>query len=269
MKLNLGQNLISVMIEKFVKFSLSILLIFFINITLMSQNIGVNDSVRTGIKLNIGADIVSRYLFRGTDLGNSPAIQPSLSLSVANLELGAWGSVATNNSFKEIDLFVKYTFKNISLILTDYYIPLLNGIPASPDNRFLIYNDRKTAHSFEASVLWKGNESFPFWLLGGVFFYGNDKRWGCDAEMDSIEKTYYSTYLEAGYTFTIKDNNADLFVAFTPGAGAYGRSAGFVNIGITGCRKIKISNDFELPVKASLIFNPLVSNVFFVFGITI
>jgi len=164
---------------------------------------------------------------------------------------------------------VKYSYKNLSLIFTDYYIPILNGLPASPDTRFFTYNDEKTAHSLEASVLWRGNESFPLWVLGGVFFYGNDKRWGVDPHRDNNEETYYSTYLEAGYTLKIKENNVDVFTAFTPFAGAYGGHAGFVNVGITGYRKIKITDALELPIKASLMFNPLTSNAFFVLGITI
>jgi hypothetical protein len=106
-------------------------------------------------------------------------------------------------------------------------------------------------------------------LLGCVFFYGNDKRWGCDIKKDTTCQTYYSSYFEAGYTFAIQENSADLFLGFTPTAGAYGNTLGVVNIGITGYRKIKISNDFELPLKTSLIFNPQSSNVFFVFGITL
>jgi len=262
------------MLMKFIKLCFFLLFGFYISSTIKSQD-SVSDTIAgkdeggSVIKLNVGSDIMSRYIWRGTDYGDSPAIQPTLSISVSNFELGCWSSVATNSFYKEIDLYAKYTVKNFSVIFTDYYVPSVNGTAASPDVRYFIYDDKKTAHSFEGSLLYKGGEKFPLWLIGNVFFYGNDKRWGYDAEKDSTNKTYYSSYLEAGYTFRIKDNSADVFLGFTHAAGAYGNTHGVINMGVTGYRKIKITDEFELPVKASLIFNPQSSDVYFVFGITL
>ncbi|NTW33830.1 MAG: hypothetical protein HGB12_14630 [Bacteroidetes bacterium] len=254
---------------KFIKTGLFVLFVLSLNTNIKSQNNSAKDSAKTKIKLNLSSDIMSSYIWRGTDYGNSPSIQPTLSLIKGNFELGSWSSLATNSFYKEIDLYAKYTYKKISLILTDYYIPLVNGATASPDTRYFTYDDKKTAHSLEGSLLFKGSEKFPLWLLGGVFVYGNDKRWGYDIKKDTTNETYYSSYFEAGYTFTIQENSADLFLGFTPNGGAYGSKLGVVNIGVTGYRKIKITNDFELPLKASLIFNPQTSNVFFAFGITL
>jgi hypothetical protein len=44
------------------------------------------------VTLNFGADVMSRYIWRGIDFGNSPAVQPSLFLSWRGLNVGAWGS---------------------------------------------------------------------------------------------------------------------------------------------------------------------------------
>jgi hypothetical protein len=221
------------------------------------------------IKLNIGADVMSRYVWRGSDFGQSPSIQPTLSLSIENFEIGSWGAIATNGLYTEVDLYAKYTLKWFTIAVTDYYIPSLNGTPASPDTRYFIYDDKETAHSLEGSLMFKGGEKFPMWALGGVFFYGNDKRWGYDAGKDSTDKTYYSSYLEIGYPFTIKETGIDIFAGFTPGAGAYGNTLGVVNIGFTGYRKIQITDKFGLPLKATLMFNPQSSNVHFAFGITL
>ena len=220
------------------------------------------------VKLNVGADVMSRYIWRGTDYGHSPSIQPTLSLTIEGFEIGGWGAIATNSYYQEIDAYAKYTLKNFSLTLTDYYIPSVTGLSASPDSSYFNYADEETAHSLEGSLMYKGSEKLPLWVMGGVFFYGNDKRWGYDAAKDTTNQTYYSTYIEAGYTLAIKENNIDFFLGFTPWAGAYGNAAGFVNMGLTGYRKIQITEKFALPVKASLIFNPQSSNVYFAFGIT-
>ena len=251
-----------------VKFtSLSLLLLLLFCTTLKSQN--NSDTTKSAIKLNVSSDIVSRYVWRGTDYGNSPAIQPTLSLTAKNFEVGCWGSVATNSFYKELDLYAKYTYKKFSLIFTDYYIPSATGTPASPDTRYFTFNDKTTAHSFEASLLFKGGDKLPLWLLGAVYFYGNDKRWGYDAQKDIDEKTYYSSYIEAGYTLAIQENSVDLLVGITPSAGAYADKFGVVNVGISGSKKIKISDSFELPLKASLLFNPKASTAHFTLGITL
>jgi hypothetical protein len=168
-----------------------------------------------------------------------------------------------------VDLYAKYTIKGFSVIFTDYYIPSVNGSPASPDTRFSIYDNKTTAHSLEGTLMYKGTGKIPIWILGAAYFYGNDKRWGYDAEKDTLEKNYYSSYIEAGYSFAIKQNSFDVFAGFTPTAGAYGNTLGVVNVGITGYRSIPITKDFSLPLKASLSFNPQASKVFFAFGITL
>jgi len=60
---------------------------------------------------DIGADIVSTYVWRGSELDSSPAIQPSLTYTFAGIgvQVGAWGSYAVSENsgsrYKEIDLF--------------------------------------------------------------------------------------------------------------------------------------------------------------------
>jgi hypothetical protein len=222
----------------------------------------------SSLTLNVGADVMSRYIFRGTDYGNSPSIQPLVSLKCSNFEIGYWGAIATNSFYQEIDLYAKYSIGNLSFIFTDYYIPSITGTPASPDTRYFVFEDKTTAHTFEGAVAYQFGESFPLKLFGSVFFYGNDKRWGFDEEKDSNEDTYFSSYLEIGYPFSIKGNTLDLFMGFTPTAGAFGNTMGVVNLGVTATKNVKVTESFTLPVKSSLIYNPQLSNVHFVFGLT-
>ena len=43
-------------------------------------------------EVGIGADVVSRYIFRGTDFGNAVTVQPGLTYSTDSFEIGAWSS---------------------------------------------------------------------------------------------------------------------------------------------------------------------------------
>jgi hypothetical protein len=222
------------------------------------------------VSLNIGADIMSRYIFRGTDFGDSPSIQPTLSMTINNFELGCWSAISAFSKYREIDLYAKYTIKGFSFIITDYYIPYTTGgSNASPDIRYFSCKNKMTAHTLEASVMYNGSEKYPFWVMGGMFFYGNDKRWGYKPELDTTSATYFSSYFEAGYTFNVKENKIDVFAGITPTAGAYGYGFGLVNLGLTGHKSIKITKEYSLPVKGSLIFNPQANAVHFAFGITL
>ena len=40
----------------------------------------------------IGADVVSRYVWRGSDYGNAAAVQPGIETAVGPVTFGAWGS---------------------------------------------------------------------------------------------------------------------------------------------------------------------------------
>ncbi len=245
--------------------------LFTLVITLILANcIVTNAEENSSTSLNVGADVMSRYIFRGVDYGNSASIQPTISLTTGSFEVGYWGAIATNSSYQEIDLYAKYSFGNLSVILTDYFVPsFVEGTPASDDTRYFVYDDKTTAHTLEGALAYNFGESFPLKVMAAVFFYGNDKRWGYDAEKDSNEETYYSTYIELGYGFTVGGNNLDIFLGLTPAAGAFGNDFGVVNLGVTGSKKLKITNEYELPVKSSVIYNPQLSAVNFVFGITL
>ena len=60
---------------------------------------------------SVGADLVSSYVWRGTQFGSGPAIQPGISYATGGFEIGAWGSnsFSMNEGF-EADLYAGYSF---------------------------------------------------------------------------------------------------------------------------------------------------------------
>ena len=81
----------------------------------------------TAVEFNFGADVVSRYVWRGIDTGDSPAVQPNMAASFRDgkLELGYWGSFATNaGGGNELDWYLTYNATDdISISITDYFFP--------------------------------------------------------------------------------------------------------------------------------------------------
>ena len=47
-------------------------------------------AVPAAADVGFGADMVSRYVWRGTDFGNAVSVQPGMSYSTVSVEVGAW-----------------------------------------------------------------------------------------------------------------------------------------------------------------------------------
>ncbi|MCX6304806.1 MAG: hypothetical protein NT040_07550 [Bacteroidetes bacterium] len=225
--------------------------------------------------INFGADLVSRYIWRGIDFGNSPAVQPNLSVSWKGLNIGAWGSyafmqqnirlndttVVDAGTYAETDLFISYTFHGFTLMVFDYFT--VNGLSPNEGNRYFDYKNATTGHTFEGSVLFEGPEKFPLQAMACTMFYGADK------SDDSTNN--YSTYLELAYKIHLKKIGVELkpFIGGIPFSSSwYGPCAGVTNLGLMAKKEIPLSAQYSLPVQVSLVTNPQAQSVFFIFGIS-
>jgi hypothetical protein len=197
--------------------------------------------------IDIGVDLMSRYVWRGTDYGSSPSIQPSMELGLGGFALGFWGAYTTNlPGVQEMDLYASYTFSEVVTIgITDYFFPdELFGYD------YYDYRKDSTSHILEGMASFNGLENLPLSLMVGYNFAGDSQN---------------STYLELGYSFSI------LEVFLGAGNGFYTTDGNFnvVNVGITVSKDIPITEKFSLPVSASFITNPEAGKVHFVFGISL
>jgi len=226
---------------------------------------------KTGLKPELGCDIVSSYIWRGSAvysaLGDqnvlAPSFQPGFSLNYKGFELGTWGSVDFTGTYKELDNYLAYSFKGFTATFTDYYW----ASDWIVDNYF-DYQGDSTSHYLEACLSYKGAK-IPFSIMVATIVYGADKKF------EDPSQNNYSTYIEAGYSIPVKGFTIDLFLGMTPMDGFYGDSYGgkvgfaVVNAGVTGSKVIPITEKFSLPVKASVIANPQAGKLFLVFAITL
>lgn len=212
--------------------------------------------------LSVGADLVSRYIWRGTDFGNSPSIQPTVELGAGGFAIGFWGAYPTaTTGAEEADLYAGYNFDlnssgRIYIGFTDYMFPT-SGFQISNFNN---YDDPEGAgsHFIELNASYSGPENFPLSIAFNIFIHNVADN---------------PTYLELGYSAGIGDVGLDLFLgsAFGDGAAYYGSTETFdvVNTGITASKEIKFSESFSLPVFGSVIVNPATENLFYVVGVSL
>lgn len=242
--------------------SLAILVLAILNLTAISS---FAQTEKEENPFSVSLDIASRYVWRGTDFGGSPSLQPGLEYSFKGLSVGTWGAFTTNlPGAQELDLYIGYTFLNdmFSVTFTDYFFP--NELVGS--DQYFEYGEDKTGHIFEASLSFNGTEDLPLGILIASNVYGADaKRLNDDG---SIAGNQFSTYAELSYSFKY----IDLFAGanLTPAdldkgeSGFYGDYLGFVNIGCTVSKELKITDSFNIPLSVSLISNPQSEKFFLV-----
>lgn len=206
-------------------------------------------------EVSLGTDIVSRYVFRGTDFGNAPHIKPFLSYSLKNMEIGSFAAYpigAPDAGSEEIDLYLSYTIPlaNGEIVgsFYDYYYPTA-GID------FFDFDDGEGAHTMEVEVAYYGMIN----LLGSMVVYNDEDN---------------SAYAEAGITREIGKVTLDVFLGASLGESTnwyYTEEAGLINVGLKASKEILVTETFVLPVFGSFIINPTPDNekAHFVFGLSL
>ncbi|MFU8860184.1 MAG: hypothetical protein ACNA8K_07150 [Cyclonatronaceae bacterium] len=199
-------------------------------------------------QVELGVDIMSRYVWRGADFGNSPSIQPDISFSSGNFTIGTWAAIATNGNpdGSEIDWYASYAINSdagtFSLVVTDY------TFPEAPNGNYF----SKSSHFMETAFAWEGTESFPLSLSTGIFVTNDDN---------------YSIYSELGYS----TGPIDLFLGFTPAKSAlYGTDkAGIINTGIGTSRDVRLSEYFTFTLLGKVAVNAYANDTYFLLGFSL
>lgn len=262
-----------------------LLTITFILIVL-GQFLQAQDTSKCAVSCSFGCDVVSRYVWRGAEYGdNVPNFQPSFMLVYKNLDFGIWGSYSfsKSNLAQEFDTYLQYSLiqQLFTLTLTDYFFPNQQQI-----YNYFDYAANTTGHVLEGTITFNGSDKIPFTFLAAVNFFGADAA-RIDNNFSSStfnQKTgiQYSNYFELGYKHSFKTYDFNAFAGFTltnprladttngflGESGYYASTAGVVNVGFKAAKSIQITENYSLPVYATISVNPISKKVFYVFGIT-
>ena len=147
--------------------------------------------------LGFGADVVNRYVWRGSDFGNAMAVQPSIHYSTGSVEVGAWSSWAINGAEggNENDLYVSFSAGPVGITVTDYFFPTYGA--GAPE--FFTFED-SGPHILEVSAS-LSLDDMPLSLMAAFNFYGDseDSFWiEASYDVGEIDETAVSLTVGAG-----------------------------------------------------------------------
>ncbi|MBO4724453.1 MAG: hypothetical protein J5596_03920 [Bacteroidaceae bacterium] len=218
--------------------------------------IAVVSPLRAEIEVAVGADVVSEYVWRGAKCGDA-AIQPTLGLSAAGVDLSFWGSVGVANTFdtRELDITLSYSIAGATVGVTDYWF----SAGDDPYGRYFSYKKNATNHVYEVFA----GYDFGF---ASISWYTNIA--GADYKADG--SSAFSSYCELAAPFSAFGAEWTASLGFVPfESGLYGTD-GFdvTNISLSAAKSIDITESFSLPVSAGLTFNPCAEMAYLVFGIS-
>tara|TARA_B110000240_G_scaffold198293_1_gene258044 strand:- start:5982 stop:6650 length:669 start_codon:yes stop_codon:yes gene_type:complete len=213
--------------------SVFILTIMTVFVTLNSNTIQAQD---------FGADLVSSYVWRGTQFGSGAHIQPWMELGSGSLTGGVWGSFPTTASGggNELDLWVSYDFGPLAFTVTNYSFPTNDGTYGDGNPGLFDSDWMEISGSADLG---------PVGLTIGYF---------TDAEALYVEAGFPIGAIDIGIGFG--SDSKDAFYA--------GGDSGLVNLSFGGSKDIKITEDYSLPVSGSFIYNPDSEAAFMVFGMS-
>ena len=222
---------------------------------LMLLCVSVGMQAQDKVEVDLGADIVNQFIWRGMDSGHA-SIQPFMGVNWKGLSVSAWGSVGFTDSddAKELDLSVSYTAGPLTVGITDYWFD-------TPNPNYFVYKAHETSHVFEGSLSYDFNVLSLSWQ---TIFAGND---GCNND----GKRAYSSYVEVAVPFALGGLDWEGNIGLVPYATSFYETDGIAltNLSLKVTKAIPITEKFSLPIYGQLIANPYHKKAYFVFGLTL
>lgn len=212
----------------------------------------------TGTSLSFKADFVSRYVWRGKMLDAHPQFQPQLEFSTGNFTAGVWGSQSLTSTYGEVDLFVSYSIKNVSLTVFDYFYMDEEQLELSRFFDYRLHDSIPSCHTLDATIEWKEIQGTGFSFIASVFFFGDDH--------DENLKRRYTNYVGIDYSTAFDNLDLTFSLGGSLSKGFYSDGAALTNIALKASRIVPIHETFPLNLSGTITFNPKAQNLFFTLG---
>jgi len=196
-------------------------------------------------QIDVGTDIVSRYVWRGIDLGGGTiAFQPWASLGLGeNFEVGVWSSynISPTGASDELDWYATYSLNDFSFTVTDY------SFPGGGEFDYFDYDN----HVLEVTAAYSG-------VLDVT------------AAVNVVNDDDNSLYIELGKSIEIEGSELGLFAGGVTSSDYYlAPDGGIINLGFSATKELKITDTFSLPVSGTYVLNPELKKSYFFIGVSL
>lgn len=223
------------------------ILIVFLLVTLYT-------SAQENRNVEFQVDLFNRHYWRGFVLGDSPAIEPQITLNLNRFSFNIWAAHTFNDSYSEIDLIPSFTAGNYELSFLEYFNP-----QPGLENRFFDFSKNGNRHSGEIMVAYNGEGKIPFRWMAATFLYGDQHQ--------ETDNHMFSTYVEIGYPFTLTGSDAEISLGLSPWESFYSDRFALVHAGFSVEDQINIGQGASISLKFSLFANPSTSEAWVIFSI--
>lgn len=207
---------------------------------------------------HLGLGLDSKYLWRGIENTTSVCLYPTISYENKGLQVYATGCYGLDGDYQEVDLGINYTIAGLNIAVNDYFYPTACG----QKDDFYNFKGSETGHWVEGCLRYE-HEKVPVWALVSTFFAGADKN-------PTTGNQACSSYAEIGTHYDFLNNNS---ISLAVGAALnkslynnYEHGFGICNIDLAYSYTVQFKNDWQLPLTAHLITNPVNTKTFVVFG---
>lgn len=212
----------------------------------VAQERPVDDAYTSRSPFSLDLELVSRYVWRGSEYGEGATFFPKLTYTNGGFNVYALGCTGLNGDYKEVNLGLQYKLKDLTMTLANSYATSRSG----QSDEYLNFSPKTTRHSLDLRLMYEPNQ-LPFWFFGSCFVYGNDRL------VDGRQA--YSSYLELGYRKSFLPHQTfSLALGATPNKSFYTnykQSAGFVNVTLQYAVGLQLGK-INLPVSVAYTVNP-------------
>lgn len=205
-------------------------------------------------KIVFQAEVLNRHYWRGFVFGESPAVEPQVTMHFNRFALNIWAANTLDNSYSEIDFIPSYTIGNYKFSVFDYYNPVVGK-----ENRFFDFSETGNRHSGEFMVAYNGLGKIPLKWTIATFFYG---------DRHPVNRNHmFSTYLQLGYPFRIAGSDAEISAGISPWESYYTEGPALIHTGFSLQNRIIADDRTAIPIKISVMANPSASDLWVIFSL--
>ena len=216
-------------------------------VTLLGMLVPATVTAQDKFEVSLGAEVVSKYVWRGFDQASGTSVQPSLGLAYKGISLSAWGSTSvTDLEPKELDLTLAYSIGGFGIAVTDYW-----------------WSGESGKYYFEGALSYNFGDKVPLTLSAAMMFAGADKNPDGDQN--------FSAYFNAAYDIACPRE-----VTLTPSVGISTKSymytgekiSGFTDISLKAAKEVKVTDSFSIPIFVQFTVSPVMDKTYLIFGMS-